>query len=303
MNLSAHQKAVTALVVANIIWGAAFPIFKWSLQNVHPFTLAFLRFYVAILILFPIAHNHLHVKKEDILKVILYGFFGISVNIGALFIGLTMTKSINAPIIAAADPIFLLAISFFFFHEKLKKRLLFGTLMSFIGVLYIVLQPIAIEGFDGQLAGNLFLLAGTLGTVLHTTVLKTIKNEYHTYTLTFWSFMVGMICFLPGFAQETLTYGFLPDLNIQGIVGIIFGAVLSSTVAYLAFDYAVRNIQTSEVGIFIYISPIVTILIAIPLLGEVLTLPFIIGTAIVFAGIFLSEGRRIALHVRHSKKV
>ena len=38
--------AILAVIAANIIWGATPPIFKWALEEINPFTLAFFRFFL-----------------------------------------------------------------------------------------------------------------------------------------------------------------------------------------------------------------------------------------------------------------
>ena len=45
------MNAILALVIANIIWGAASPIFKYALTDIPPFTLAFIRFFYPWLLL------------------------------------------------------------------------------------------------------------------------------------------------------------------------------------------------------------------------------------------------------------
>jgi len=47
---------ILAIIIAEVIWGAAPPIFKYSLQEVPPFTLAFIRFFTASFI-FPTSAN------------------------------------------------------------------------------------------------------------------------------------------------------------------------------------------------------------------------------------------------------
>ena len=49
-----YMNPVIALIIANIIWGAAAPIFKLALTNIPPFTLGFIRFFFAGSILLPI---------------------------------------------------------------------------------------------------------------------------------------------------------------------------------------------------------------------------------------------------------
>ena len=48
-----------------------------------------------------------------------------------------------------------------------------------------------------------------------------------------------------------------------------------------------------------YVNPIITVLIAIPLLGEKITPPFIIGTLLAVLGIYVAEGRIPYLPIHH----
>ena len=77
------RTAVIALIIANIIWGAAPPIFKWALQDIGPFTLAFLRFFLATILILPFAYKRLSIEKEDVAEVFLIGFLGVTLNIAS----------------------------------------------------------------------------------------------------------------------------------------------------------------------------------------------------------------------------
>src|SRR3989344_9043080 len=114
LRLSKHHLAIFALIIANIIWGAASPIFKWSLQDIQPFTLAFLRFFIGALLLLPFTLHNLHIQKRDWVKLSLLSLSGITINISFFFIAIQMTSSINAPIIASAAPVFIIVGSFLF---------------------------------------------------------------------------------------------------------------------------------------------------------------------------------------------
>ncbi|MBU3979441.1 DMT family transporter, partial [Patescibacteria group bacterium] len=52
-----------------------------------------------------------------------------------------------------------------------------------------------------------------------------------------------------------------------------------------------KYISASEVAVFSYTDPIIAIVIAKPLLGETITNTFLIGSLLVFFGIFISENR------------
>lgn len=298
MKLDNHKKAVLALIIANIIWGAASPIFKWSLENVQTFTLAFLRFSIATVVLLPFAFRHLKIKAEDFPTFVLLAFSGVTFNITFFFLGVKLTPSINTPIIGTAGPIFLLVGCFFILKEKLQKKIILGTSLGLLGVTVIILRPFLEGGTNAAVLGNLLLVLATITGVFHVILAKKIIPSYEPITVTVWQFAIGALSFLPAFLIEVRNFGFLADIQTPGIVGIVFGALLSSALGYFLYHWAIKYLLAQEVGVFTYLDPIVAIVIAYFLLKEVPTPAYLMGAILVFAGIFVAEGR-IPYHPIH----
>ncbi len=286
---------ILALIIANIIWGAAPPIFKFALENIPPFTLGFLRFFIPALLLLPFIRNFKvrDISPKDWLELILGSFFGITINIAFFFLALQKTQSINAPIIASSGPVFLYILSIIFLKEKAKLKVFAGMMCALIGVVFIILSPVLFEGKSfslGEFTGNLFLVISTFGAVLHPLLYKNILKKMDTMVVTCLSFFIGSIAFLPMVVGELQSWNVMM-LDFRGIVGILFGAFLSSLAAYSLYNYGLSKISTEEIGLFTYIDPIVTVLIAAPLLHEYPTVHFFLGAILVFGGIFIAEGR------------
>lgn len=296
--ISKSKKAVIALIIANAIWGAASPVFKWSLTNIHPFTLGFLRFFIASYLLLPFVYRKLEINRKYVLTLVSASVIGIFLNISFFFLALPFTASINAPIIASTGPLILVIFSIFYLHERSSKRVINGMVISFIGILLIILRPLLENGLDYSIFGNLLLVGATICSVGNTVIMKKLAPLYSPLTLVFWQFLIGSITFLPLMLFETAKYGFLAGINIHGITGIIFGAILSSAVAFSFFQYALKYMNASETGIFTYLDPITAILIAIPLLHEKITFAFVLGASLVFLGIYIAE-KRINYHPFH----
>jgi len=290
--------SILFLIIANIIWGASFPIYKWALNDLPPFTLVFLRFYLAALILLPFVYKDLKVERKDWKDLLLISFVGVTLTISFLILGINLTSSINAPIILSAGPIFLIIGSFFYLKERLKQKVIAGTFVSLIGVLTIVLMPLFQKGIDGGILGNIFLVLAAIGSVIHALLLKKILVKYKPLTIAFWQFLLGSIPLIPLYFIELNQTNWINNLNFNVIFGILFGAVLATAIAHSIYAYGIKYIKASEVGIFSYVDPLSTILVAVPLLGEIITLPYLIGAALVFFGIFVAEGR-IHYHPLH----
>ncbi|MBI4097267.1 MAG: EamA family transporter [Candidatus Levybacteria bacterium] len=291
MRLNKYKLAVIALILANVIWGASFPIYKWSLQNVPPFTFSFLRLFLASLIILPFTMHTLTIKKQDIPHILMMSIFGITIPITAIFLGLKYAPSINGPIIVSSGPIFMILFAMLFLKEHPKRKVFIGTFVSLIGVLLIILRPVFEKGLDSSIVGNLFFLATTLGSVYHTIMTKKLIERYSIMTLTFWYMFLGSLPLIPFVVTEVHATDFMQNLNMQGLMGIGFGVLFASFIAHIIYNYGVKQIPASEVGVFAYVDPLAAILIAMPLLGETLTPVFLIGTLLVFLGICIAEAR------------
>jgi drug/metabolite transporter (DMT)-like permease len=285
---------VLALIIANVIWGMASPIFKFALTNIPPFTLAFIRFFFAGLIFLPMAiKNWQRLSLKQFFEILLVGFFGITMNITFFFLGIVRTESINAPIIASSGPVFIYLLSIFFLREKPKSKVLAGMLVSLLGVLLIIMSPLILEGKKfilGAIEGNIFILLATFGAVFQTIFGRDILKKVNAIQVSAIAFLFGSLTFLPLIPKELANWD-ISFLNVAGWTGIIFGVFFSSALAYFLFYHGVSKLKAQDVGIFTYIDPLSAIVVAAPLLHEYPNLFYVLGGILIFGGIYFAEGR------------
>jgi drug/metabolite transporter (DMT)-like permease len=301
MHLSKHQLAILAIILNTIIWSAASPIFKWTLTELPPFTFAFFRFLIATLIMFPFVYKRLRIRFEDFYKLFILALTGITLNITLYFLGLTLTQSINVPIITSTMPFMLVVGSFLFLHEVPKPKEILGILVSLIGVLIIILRPTDHLSLFGSIVGNIYLILSVVVMVIYTILLKRYKLPYASSTIIFWIFFISSITFFPFFAMEAKGTNILNALDFKGTFGIIYGAIFSSTLGYYFYNYAAKYLKADEIGIFTYLEPVATAMVAIPLLHEQITFYYIIGSIFVFLGLFIAE-LKLRYHPFHHLK-
>lgn len=293
---------ILALIIANIIWGAAASIFKLALENIPPFTLAFVRFLGAALIFLPFVMTRFRfLTIKEWLNIAASSFFGIALHIGFFFLGLQGARSINAPIILSSAPVFLFLGSVFFLKEKLKIKVLIGMSVAFFGVLLIVLYPLFLVSkmsVATEIEGNVYLVISTIsGMVIKPILNKAIIKRVSTMQLTFLEFLFGALMFLP-FALGESTAWSPSQLNVNGWTGIVFGVFFSSALAYFLFNWGISKVATQEVGIFYYIDPVVGLILGMLLLSEYPNIYYGLGALFVFLGIFIAE-RRLHYHPIH----
>jgi len=293
--MSPVQKGIVGLIIANVIWGFASPIFKWSLTNIPPFTLAFLRFFIASILLGLYLRKNLSMPikdKGDLKLLVIHALTSITGNILFFFLGLQLTLAVNAPVIASSQPILVFLFAYIFLKEKFKFKKLLGMIIGTLGILVIVLEPLYYHGLDGNTLGNFFIVLATISGAVGMLIGRQIFQKYNPLVLTFWAFIISAVSFLPPaiaeFMQNPLLY---TQLDIRGIVGIVFGAVFSSTIAYGLFSYGLSKIQANEASLFIYIDPVAGTILSYFMLHEPITIPFIIGAVFIFLGIYIAEHR------------
>ncbi|MBI4100394.1 DMT family transporter [Candidatus Microgenomates bacterium] len=299
MPSNSKKRAIIALVIAALIWGAAVPIFKWSLGNIPPFSLAFLRFFLAAFLIFPLAKNHLKISSKDIDRIVLISLLGITLNISFFFQALRYTTALNAAVLLTTAPILTLFTAHIFLKERLRPILILSLSLAVLGMIVLIINPIRENGIDSHLLGNFLMLLAVLSWVGYEITAKKLFVSYPAITIVFYSFLIGAFSFFPGFyAEYIMSPEWVLDLDIKGIVGIAYGAFFSSTIAYLAWDFGLSKLPASEVSLFSSLQPLAAAVIALPLLGEKITFPFLIGAFLILTGVFLLEKKRLLTHSR-----
>jgi drug/metabolite transporter (DMT)-like permease len=90
-----------------------------------------------------------------------------------------------------------------------------------------------------------------------------------------WLFGLG-----PGWSE-------IPHITTVGWVSILVLGIFGSGLAYIAWYDALQVLPASQLGVFIYIEPLVTMVVAAILLSETVTIASIIGGAITILGVYL----------------
>lgn len=296
------QQGTLALIIANIIWGFASPIFKWSLTNISPFLLAFLRFFIASIVFGIILRKQLKLPiadKKDLRLLLIHALTGITGNITFFFLGLQLTLAMNVPVIASSQPIMVFLFAYVILKERFKLNKILGMIIGTLGILTIVLEPIYYNGLDGNAFGNFLIILATISGAVGMITGRKLFEKYNPLVLMFWAFIISTISFFPPALTEYLQHPqIFASLDIRGITGIVFGSLFSSAIAYGLYSYGLSKIPASEASLFIYIDPIAGTILSYFMLHEPITIPFLIGSLFIFLGIFIAE-RRIHYHPIH----
>lgn len=308
------------IIIATIIWAAAGPVIKYTLDYIPPLTFLFLRFLIASLVLLPYTIYEVQkvkVDSKDYFKLFLLGIFS-QTSLSILFFALKYTSVIDHTLIGIVGCVLLVAAGNYFYKEKIGKDIKIGLLLASIGTLLVFLEPILL-GEKGlkvsqRIFANTSLLLYELSWVLYVIWLKmsmgekshllkktlsfihlkSMKKEYPPTLLTALSIFVGLFTVAPMAVFEMMgMFGDIQGFNIlsidpKGYTGILYMSLLSSVVAYVLYQNGITKVNVSDSAFFHYLSPILTIPFAYILLGEIPNKFVIMGGIIIGIGIYIA---------------
>lgn len=286
------KSATLLIVAATLIWGGTPPIMKLTLEQVPPFSLAFIRFFFASVILFILTYKNLIIQKEDFPQFIKAALAGVTLNISLFFIGLKMAPAINAALLIAAVPVLTLVAAHVLLKEKVSVKVIIASIIALAGVITIVGIP-STSGSLVEIIGNILLLLSALSWVFHEIFAKGLLIKYSAATVAFYTMAIGALTFLPLAAAElVLNPSWFSLVTKTGFFGILYGIFGASLIAYWAWQKGLSQLPASQASFFFYIDPITGAVLSVILLGEKITPQLIIGGLLITAAVFLVEYHR-----------
>jgi drug/metabolite transporter (DMT)-like permease len=271
-----------------VLFGGGNPVaVRFSNSGLPPFWGATLRFSAAAVIfwILVLVRGLAVPRGRALVGAVLYGFLSIGAAYAALYWGLLRASAGLAGAILALVPLMTLFFAAAHGVEKLRWRGAIGAAVATAGVVFGV-----VGGFGGavHVPSVLALVAGVACLAEASVVFKLFPQSHPMVTnavalttgtplLAALSLLTGEQWALPSALNTWAAFGYL---TLVGSVGVfyLYLRVLSQWTAS-ATSYA-----------FLLI-PVATVVIAAWLLGEVVTLSFVIGAALVLAGVWIGAIR------------
>lgn len=283
-------KTLLLVIPAVISWGLAFPFIKLSLNELTPINLTIMRFFItcsiiAVFMLFK-SKTFSKLHKKDIPKIIALGFFGIIVYHLGLNYGEQYISAGAASLIIATIPLFIVILASIFLDEHITPKKITGIILAFIGISIISLwgQPNAIIEIN-YITGAITVVIAALMGALYTTAGKRLLNRYSALSLTFYAMLFGSIGLLP-LLNTTLVHQVATMSPITWFA-VIFLGLFSTVIAYTLWYVILQASEASQVGVYLYLIPIVSILVDVFVFHEPFTWLFILGGILVMTGVII----------------
>ncbi|MCR4965458.1 MAG: DMT family transporter [Bacteroidales bacterium] len=281
-----------AISISMIFWGASFVWTKMLLNANFPvFTIVFFRLLIASIVfvtIFKIQGKLQKVKKEDRKLFLLLALFEPFLYFVGEDFGLKYSSASFAAVIIALIPIVVAITMHFVDGEKLRINLLFGAIVSIIGICIMTFSG------DGQLEftvkGLLLLCLALLSACGYSVLLsRLLARNYSPISITTYQNFISIFFYLPFVLIFDLKYWPAIQLTAESVFALCCLAILCSAGAYMLYSYAAKQIGITKLSVFTNAIPIVTILFAAALGQETFTAQKFLGIVIVVLGVIWSQ--------------
>lgn len=288
--MQANTKAYILLVIAMFFWSFSYLWLKEAYTYISPIGVLLCRMAVAVVFLGILSRslNKLQkIKNEDWKWFILMAFFEPFLYYIGESYGVKYTSPTITAIMIATIPLFMPMVGLFFIKEKFTLQNFFGIMISFVGILLIIFNK-NME-LQASAIGMMFLFLAILSALGYSVLLKKLADKYNSYTIVFWQSLLGLFFFIPLYLYMHPQEVYTVQIDYKLILYILGLAIMSTSLAYVFFASAVRQLGISKASVFANLIPIFTAFFAYILGVEFFTSMKIVGIIIVLLGVFLSQ--------------
>lgn len=234
------------------------------------------------------------IDRRDIGKIVIASALGLFITQYTFLQGICMATAIDTAILATLSPVFTMFVAAIFLKEPITLRKAGGVVISFAGVILLILNSVHSGGADvTRPAGVLLLIINSLSFALYLGIFRPLIQKYSVVTFMKWMFLFSLLMSLP------FSWRDLCSVNYSGItpqVGMEIGflVIFATFVAYFLIPVGQKYIRPTLVNMYSYVQPIIAATIAIATGIDHFTWQKALATVMVFTGVALVNGSRKA---------
>ena len=270
-------------IVTILFWSLAYVLTRLTLQYFSPFSLGFLRYFIAscTLVVVAIITKMKRPHNSDYPRLILSGSVGFFFYMIAFNQGQATVTASTGSIVIATVPVITALLARFMYREKLEAFQWIATLIEFTGVSILTLM----DGILSVNAGLIWLILAALALSIYNLFQRKLTQTYSALQTSTYSIFFGTLLltiFAPTAVNEVSC---VPP--IQYIYLLVLG-VCSSAIAYVAWAKAFSlSHQASQVTNYMFVTPFLTSILGFILAGEIPDRATFIGGGIILIGVLL----------------
>lgn len=276
----ARMSDILITALAPLVWGSTYVVTTELLPQGYPITASALRTLPAGLLLLLIVRQL--PSGQWWWKSALLGAFNFTIFQTALFISAYRLPGGVAATVGAIQPLLVIALARFFMGNPIRPLAIISGFAGIAGVALLVLTPHAKLDMIGIIAGLVGAVSMAFGTVLS----RHWQPPVSPLTVTAWQLTAGGVLLLPiALAFEPT----LPPLTAHNWLGFIWLGLVGGALAYIAWFRGISRLGPSAVAPLGFLSPLMAVILGWVLLGQQLSVPQILGMAVVLVSVWMSQ--------------
>lgn len=284
------------VTLSMIFWGGSFVWSKIVLKYYDPVTTVFLRLILSSAIMFgglKLFNRLQKVKKEDYKLFLISALFNPFLYFLGENYGLKHSSPTVSAVIIATIPLFTPIMGFIAFKERLTALNIFGLVISFTGVIIMLIDRNLT--FTASPVGVAWLFLAVITAVLYAVFLKKLAFRYDAFNIIAMQNLLGVFYFLPVFLILDFQNFVTVIPNTELITSLLLLSFFASSLAFAFFTIGAREIGISRTSLFSNLIPVFTAIFSYFILNETFDLDKIAGMALVLSGVILSQikGRKM----------
>jgi drug/metabolite transporter (DMT)-like permease len=281
---------ISILLFQQLLGALTFPIAKYGLMIIEPFTFAFYRYVLSSLVLLGVVRLRARtppIEKKDYVKIIGLGFLIIPFNQTAYLYGQRLTGAGHGALLFATVPIWIFIGGLIYLKEKFILRRALGVILGLIGVT-IIMTSGAIKLGTEYLLGDLIILVAVLAWATYTLVGRPLVLKYGAFRVTAYALASGSAMYFPFGLYRAAVFDY-SSATLGAWLTVIYVALGVSVAAYVLWYWLLKYMEATKIAVFHNLQPVIAAGAAFFFLGEPIGWPFIIGGAVVLTGVIITE--------------
>ncbi len=281
--------AELGLLVLVLIWAVNFSVIKIGLASIAPYGFNALRFPLAALLLAVVLLNSGRLTLPDPgdrTRILVLGVIGTFLYQLLFISGLARSRAGNASVILNLSPVFIAAGTAWLGHERIRPAAWVGIVIAIIGITLVVGSGDAGLGFGTDtLVGDLLMIGASLVWAVYTVGVRDLVLKYGSVFVTSWTLWAGAVLLLLVGIPDLARLG--TDVPPVAWWSVAYAGFLGLGVSYLLWYRGVQALGNTHTAAMGNLVPLLTIVVAWPMLGEVPNVWQVTGALVVIGGVTL----------------
>ena len=278
---------------ATILWSGNFIIARGLSESIHPVSLAFWRWFVAVVALLPFGLRSLindwQLIKSNFNYLMLTALIGVTIFNTLIYVAGHTTTALNLSLIAISIPIFILILSQIFYREMITIKKAAGVLVTITGILLLICNGSITALLHIRFAlGDLLMLLASITFAVYSILVKKIPAGLSMKAFLLSTFILGLIPLLPLYLWERSAYG-ADTFGSTTVLSILYVGIFASLVAFFMWNKAILKIGPSKTSLVYYSLPVFSGISALLFLDEPITGIHVFSMLLIISGIAIAS--------------